>query len=89
MAHYAILDENNVVLRVINGRDEDDNTAGISDWEAYYAFTFGVPSNQVKRTSYNTLNGEHLGGKEPFRGTYAGIGYLYDPETDQFVPPAS
>lgn len=87
MAHYAILDENNIVVRVITGRDEDDATAGISDWESYYAFTLGVPSSQVKRTSYNTLDGDHLNGKTPFRGTYAGVGYLYDPEIDEFVAP--
>lgn len=87
MAHYAILDENNVVTSVTVGRDENDRTAGVSDWEAYYAFKLGLPPEQVKRTSYNTLNGEHLTGGTPFRGTYACIGYTYDPDLDEFVAP--
>ena len=87
MAHYAILDTSNVVTNVIVGRDEDDETAGVTNWEAYYAHVFGIPVEQVKRTSYNTLNGEHLGGGEPFRGNYAGIGFTYDPTIDEFVAP--
>lgn len=87
MAHYAILDENNIVVNVITGKDENDRTAGISDWEAYYAHVLGVPAEHVRQTSYNTVNGEHLTGGTPFRGTYAGIGYLYDPDADEFVPP--
>jgi hypothetical protein len=87
MAHYAILDENNVVTNVIVGRDENDQTAGVSDWEAYYAFKLGLPAEQVKRTSYNTLNGEHLLGGTAFRGTFASTGYTYDPDLDEFVAP--
>jgi hypothetical protein len=87
MAHYAILDDNNTVTSVIVGRDENDQTAGVSNWEAYYAHVLGVPAEQVKRTSYNTINGEHLNGGTPFRGTYAGIGYTYDADLDEFVAP--
>ena len=87
MAHYAILDDNNVVVNVITGRDESDHTAGIGDWEAYYAHILGVPTERVRRTSYNTVNGEHREGGTPFRGTYAGIGFTYDPDLDEFVPP--
>jgi len=87
MAHYAILDENNTVTNVITGKDENDRTAGVADWEAYYAHVLGIPAEQVKRTSYNTFNGEHREGGTPFRGTYAGIGYTYDPVLDEFVTP--
>lgn len=52
MAHYAFLDANNVVVEVITGRDEDDTTGGITDWEAYYASKREGLS--CKRTSYNT-----------------------------------
>jgi len=84
MAHYAFLDENNIVTEVIVGRDEDEVVDGISDWEAHY----GEIRGQVcKRTSYNTLNGVHLYGGTPFRWNYAGIGYLYDPIRDAFIPP--
>jgi len=51
MAHYAFLDENNIVTEVIVGRDEDDTTGGVTDWEEWY----GNFRGQVcKRTSYNT-----------------------------------
>jgi hypothetical protein len=74
MAHYAFLDENNIVTEVIPGRNEDEVVDGISDWEAAY----GEIRGQVcKRTSYNGN----------IRGTYAGIGYYYNEEEDIFVTP--
>jgi hypothetical protein len=81
MAHYAFLDEQNVVVEVIVGRDEGE---GGADWEQYYAEIRGL---SCKRTSYNTRDGVHLSGGVPFRGTYAGIGFRYDPVADVFVPP--
>jgi hypothetical protein len=84
MAHYAFLNQNNIVTEVITGRDEDEVVDGITDWEAHY----GDFRGQVcKRTSYNTIAGKRDDGKEPFRGTYAGIGYTYDFATDAFYPP--
>jgi hypothetical protein len=44
MAHYAYLDENNIVTQVIVGRDEDDLIEGVTSWEEYYG---------AVRTSYN------------------------------------
>jgi len=79
MAHYAFLDENNIVINVIVGKDE-----GETDWEAYYADKTG---QTCKRTSYNTHAGEHRLGGTPFRKNYAGIGYIYDPARDAFLPP--
>jgi hypothetical protein len=74
MAHYAFLDENNVVTEVIVGRNEDEIVDGISNWEAHY----GEFRGQVcKRTSYNNN----------IRGTYAGIGYTYNQEEDIFITP--
>ena len=78
MAHYAILDENNIVTQVIVGKDESEIVEGISDWEVYYG---------GKRTSYNTFGGVHINGGTPFRKNYAGIGYKYDSERDAFIPP--
>jgi len=75
MAHYAYLNENNIVVGVIVGRNEGED--GI-DWEQYYG---------AKRTSYNTFAGEHLSGGTPFRKNYAGIGYSYDLARDAFIPP--
>jgi hypothetical protein len=81
MAHYAFLDENNIVTEVIVGVDEDID--GV-DWEAHYA---SVRGQTCKRTSYNTRAGVHTAGGEPFRKNYAGIGYSYNANLDAFIPP--
>ena len=81
MAHYAFLDDNNIVTEVIVGRDEGELEI---DWEKYY----GDFRGQVcKRTSYNTYANQHKNGGIPYRGNYAGIGYYYDSELDAFIPP--
>lgn len=79
MAHYAELDENNIVLRTIPGVDEN-----VEHGESIY---FSETGKIWKRTSYNTLGGVHSGGGVPFRKNYAGIGYSYDEERDAFIPP--
>ena len=81
MAHYAFLDENNIVTEVIAGKDEGED--GI-DWEQHYGAFRGQP---CKRTSYNTHGGVHSGGGTPYRKNYAGIGHTYDAERDAFIPP--
>ena len=69
MAHYAFLDQNNVVTEVIVGKDETDTT---HDWEQYY----GAIRGQVcKRTSYNGN----------YRKNYAGVGCTYDAQRDAFI----
>ena len=78
MAHFAELDENNVVLRVIPGVDYPD------DGEAIYQNETG---KVWKRTSYNTQSGVHVLGGTPFRKNYAGLGYTYDSQRDAFIPP--
>lgn len=81
MAHYAFLDENNIVTEVIVGKHEGEQ--GV-DWEVHY----GNFRGQIcKRTSYNTCAGEHSNGGTPFRKNYAGIGYTYDADRDAFIPP--
>jgi hypothetical protein len=81
MAHYAFLDQNNVVTEVIVGKNEGEEDI---NWELQY----GAFRNQVcKRTSYNTIGGVHSGEGTPFRKNYAGIGYTYDQARDAFVPP--
>lgn len=84
MAHYAFLDENNIVTDVITGRDEDDLPEGITSWEEHYAEVRGLI---CKRTSYNTYGNAHKTGGQPFRGNYAGIGFTYDEDNDVFIPP--
>ena len=73
MAHYAFLDENNIVTEVIVGIDETETIEGL-DTETWYSNARG---QVCKRTSYN--------GK--IRYNYAGIGYTYDPIDDAFIAP--
>lgn len=79
MAHYAFINETNVVVEVIIGRDETE-----ADWEKYYGDLRGMT---CLRTSYNTQAGIHLENGIPFRKNYAGIGYTYDANIDAFIPP--
>ena len=81
MAHYAFLDDNNIVTEVIIGKNEDEDGG---NWEQRYGRFRG---QACKRTSYNTFAGAHLDGGEPFRKNYAGIGYFYDEKRDAFIPP--
>jgi hypothetical protein len=83
MAHYAFLDENNIVTEVITGVDENiiqtdlDGTqvGGSSEaWESFYSNRKG---QVCKRTSYNNN----------YRKNYALIGSLYSEEFDVFIPP--
>ena len=74
MAHYAYLDEQNIVTQVITGRNEDETVNGISDWETYYG---NIRGQVCKRTSFNGN----------IRKQYAGVGFTYDVVKDQFVSP--
>jgi len=84
IAHYAFINENNIVTQVIVGRDEDDLVEGITSWEDHYAEQLG---QRCLRTSYNTSAGQHTGGGTPYRGNYAGIGYEYREDLDAFISP--
>ena len=87
MAHFALLDENNIVTFVTVGRDEDDGKEA----------ELSARTDQVyKQTSYNTRGGVYYtpNTNEPgpdqskaFRKNYAGIGYTYDNVIDGFIPP--
>ena len=81
MAHYAYLDENNIVIDSFVGVDE--GTDGI-DWESWYSKFAGKP---CKRYSLNTYAGVHENGKDPFRKNPGGLGYTYDETRDAFIPP--
>jgi hypothetical protein len=80
MAHYAFLNNENIVTEVIVGKDENEN--GI-DWEKWYSEYRG---QICKRTSYNTQGGIHLYGGVPFRKNFAGKGMTYDYQRDAFIP---
>ena len=81
MAHFAEIDENNVVLRVLVVADEQEERG-----QEFLANDLGLGGTWIK-TSYNTANGEHLLGGTPLRYNYAGIGYTYDSVNDAFIPP--
>lgn len=78
MTHFAKLDENNIVVAVTKGRQEDEGK------EAEISARTG---DTYKQTSYNTKGGQHLLGGTPLRKNYAGIGYTYDASKDAFIPP--
>jgi hypothetical protein len=86
MAHYALLDQNNIVINVITGVDENiiqtdlDGTVvgGTSEaWEQFYATRPWLNAVFCKRTSYNNR----------IRKQFAAIGYSYDPVADVFITP--
>ena len=86
MAHYALIDSNNVVVNVITGVDENiiqtdlDGTqvGGSSEaWEVFYSSRPWFAGLVCKRTSYNGN----------IRKQYAGISYTYDAVNDVFISP--
>jgi len=88
MAHFAQIDENNKVVQVVvietRHTSTPDGTEKESIGAAYCEHLFG---GKWVKTSYNTLNGEHLQGGTPFRGNFAGVGYTYDENNNIFYPP--
>jgi hypothetical protein len=73
MAHYAFLDENNIVTEVIVGIDETELIEGL-DPETWYS---NFRNQNCKRTSYNGN----------IRKQYAGIGFTYNADSDVFIAP--
>jgi hypothetical protein len=82
MAHFAEIDENNIVTRVLVV-DNDQEDRG----QEFLATDLGLGGTWIK-TSYNTIAGVHSNGGTPLRKNYAGIGYTYDSVRDAFIPPA-
>jgi hypothetical protein len=74
MAHYAFLDDSNIVTEVIVGIDETELIDGLSPEEWYAEFRGQV----CLRTSYNGR----------IRFNYAAVGFTYDPIDDAFIAPA-
>jgi hypothetical protein len=88
MAHYAELDDNNIVLHVIVVRTQDtlDENGNESETVANaFLYTNGITGRFI-RTSYNTYGGNHTLGGTPFRKNYAGIEFTYDLFRDAFIP---
>lgn len=91
MAHWAEIDENNIVLRVTVGSNEDAD-------EGYQWLVDNLGGRWIK-TSYNSYGGVHYSddsdedgnripsGKPHIRYNYAGIGFTYNEQNDAFIPP--
>ena len=73
MAHYAKIDKNNIVIKVL-----------VIDEETVNSGDFGDPLSWIQ-TSYNTHGGQHSLGGTPFRKNYAGEGMIYDKTRDAFI----
>ena len=86
MSHYALLDENNIVIDIHVASDADDGK------EDEVRSRSGL---NYRQTSYNTSGGVHYGSDglpdngAQFRKNYAGVGYVYDAVRDAFIPPQS
>ena len=84
MAHYAFLDANNVVVKVITGVDEDVTQNGVGGsteaWEQFYESQEWNAGLTCRRTSYNATNG--------YRKQYAGVGFTYNSVADVFISPS-
>lgn len=79
MAHWAEIDNNNFVTRVLVGSNDDVD-------EGYQWLINNLGGKWIK-TSYNTRGNKHSLGGTPFRKNYAGIGFYYDEDRDAFIPP--
>jgi len=89
MAHFAELNENNIVVAVyvIDNNDIIDQN-GIENEEKGIELCKTLFGNKsYRQTSYNTIDNIHLSGRDPFRKNYAGIGFTYDSVRDAFIPP--
>ena len=79
MAHFARIDDQNVVRQVIvisDDRAPDPAPDNEAQGQAFIADVLGL-AGEWKQTSYHGN----------FRGVYAGVGYTYDPALDEFVAP--
>lgn len=81
MAHFARINDQNIVEEVLVVPDEQEHRGN-----EYLSVDLNLGGTWL-RTSYNTQGGQHLLGGTPFRKNYAGIGFTYDTSRDAFIPP--
>jgi hypothetical protein len=81
MAHFAEIDENNIVLRVLVVSDEEEHRG-----HEFLSQDLGLGGTWLK-TSYNTFRGEHILGGTPYRLNFAAPGGYYDADLDGFIQP--
>lgn len=82
MAHYAEIDSNNIVKRVIVINDSEEPTE-----ETGKLFCQNLLGGNWIKTSYNTHANAHSKNGVPLRANYAGKGFIYDEENDVFYAP--
>ena len=84
MAHFAKLDENNIVTEVVVVHNDvaTSESAGATFLNNMYG-----TSDTWKQTSYNTFGNQHKLGGTPFRKNFAGVGFTYDASNDAFIAP--
>jgi len=80
MAHWAEIDSDNIVTRVLVVADDKE------DGQKFLAEDLGL-GGTWKKTSYNTQGGVHANGGTPYRKNFAGVGYTFDAAKDAFIPP--
>ena len=90
MAHFAEINDSNVVLRILVVDDKDTQDEDGNEVESigakFLSDTLGL-GGTWKRTSYNTHKGVHVLGGTPFRKNPARIGGIYDEARDAFHLP--
>jgi hypothetical protein len=90
MAHFAKIGMNGKVLQVLTLNNKDMlNADGIEDetvGQQYLERHNNWTAQMWIQTSYNTSNNQHKLGGTPFRGNYAGIGYIWDEDNNMFFP---
>jgi hypothetical protein len=91
MAHFAKINNDNIVLQVLTLDNKDmlnnDNVENETIGQQYLEKHNNWPAQMWIQTSYNTYNNQHKNGGTPFRGNYAGIGYTWDQDNQIFWPP--
>ena len=91
MAHFAKINESNEVLSVLYVNDVDtENSDGVETetvGQNYLETHNNWPAHLWIKTSYNTARNTHRDGGTPFRGNYAGVGFIWDSENQIFWPP--
>lgn len=91
MSHFAEI-KNGIVERVIvidnekliDSSGNENEQLGIEFCKSLFG-----QDTEWKQTSYNTINGSHLAGGNPLRGTFASPGFIYDSNADKFYPPSN
>lgn len=77
MAHWAEIDSDNKVIRVLVTENNADEG---------YSFLMSAFGGRWEKTSYNTRGGQHTQGGTPYRKNFAGVGYTFDEQRDAFIP---